>query len=148
VRVDEVVGVAGFVTPQTHVDVILIMTPPGANEPVSKVILQNIEALAAGQQIQETEEGEPIVVTVVTVLVTPEQAETLSLAANEGRIQMALRNTLDLEVVETEGERTSGLFQGVAGPRRAGVRMGASGSGAVESIIEVYQGGVRTLISY
>lgn len=148
VRVDEVIGVAGFVTPQTRVDVILIMTPPEGREPLSKVILQNIEAIAAGQQIQETAEGEAIMVTVVTVLVTPEQAERLALAANEGRIQMALRNTLDLEATETDGERVSGLFEGMAGRPRAGVRAAAGSSSAAESIIEVYQGGVRTLISY
>lgn len=148
VQVDEVVGVAGFVTPQTHVDVILIMTPPSGQEPISKVILQNLEALAAGQLIQETEEGEPVTVTVVTVLVTPEQAEKLALAASEGRIQMALRNTLDLESVETEGERASGLFSGVSGRGRPGVRSASTRTSAAESIIEVYQGGVRTLISY
>ena len=59
VKVDEVVGVAGFVTPQTRVDVILIMQPPGQRETVSKVILQNIRALAANQQITETENGQP-----------------------------------------------------------------------------------------
>jgi pilus assembly protein CpaB len=147
VKVDEVVGVAGFVTPQTRVDVILIMTPPGGRDPMSKVILQNIQALAAGQQIQKTEQGEPVTVTVVTVLVTPEDAEKLALAANEGRIQMALRNTMDLEAVETNGERSSRLFAGVSRGRPA-ARTGSTVATARESIIEVYQGGVRTLISY
>ena len=121
VRVDEVIGVAGFVTPQTRVDVILIMTPPGGTDPISKTILQNIQALASGQQIQETEEGEAITVTVVTVLVTPEQAEKLALAAQEGRIQMALRHTLDSETIETTGERTSRLFAGLGGANRPAV---------------------------
>ena len=107
VRVDEVIGVAGFVTPQTRVDVILTMTPIGSDDPVSKVILQNVQALAAGQVIQRNEEGEPMLVTVVTVLVTLEEAEKLVLATNQGRIQMALRNTLDLEEIETPGERAS-----------------------------------------
>jgi len=148
VRVDEVVGVAGFVTPQTRVDIILIMTPPGASDPISKVILQNIQTLASGQQIQETEEGEAITVTVVTVLVTPEQAEKLALAAQEGRIQMALRHTLDLETIETTGERKSRLFAGAAGVGRGGIRSGAGQLTSRENIIEIYRGGVRTLISY
>jgi pilus assembly protein CpaB len=149
VRVDEVVGVAGFVTPGTRVDVILIMTPPGTQDPVSKVILQNIQALAAGQQIQKDEAGEAMTVTVVTVLVTPEQAERLALASTEGRIQMALRNTLDLESVATQGQRSSSLFAGFL-PARGGTRIRAvpQSSSVTESIVEVYQGGVRTLISY
>jgi pilus assembly protein CpaB len=149
VRVDEVVGVAGFVTPQTRVDVILIMTPPGSEDPVSKVILQNIQALAAGQEIRESEDGSPTTVTVVTVLVTPEEAELLALAAKEGQIQMALRHTLDLESVETRGERASRLFVGTgSGIRRPTVRTGSTNPTAEGSIIEIYRGGVRTLISY
>ncbi|MBT8395701.1 MAG: Flp pilus assembly protein CpaB [Gemmatimonadetes bacterium] len=149
VRVDDVVGVAGFVTPQTRVDIILIMTPPGGQDPISKTILQNIQALAAGSEIQETEDGLPVTVTVVTVLVTPEDAEKLALAAQEGRIQMALRHTLDLESVVTSGERKSRLFAGGgSGTYRATSSSGSSTTSARESIIEIYRGGVRTLISY
>jgi pilus assembly protein CpaB len=149
VKVDEVVGVAGFVTPQTRVDVILIMTLPGQQEAISKVILQNIQALASNQQITENEAGEPIVSTVVTVLVTPEQAEKLALAATQGRIQMALRNTLDQDDVETEGQWESRLFrtQSSAAPRPR-ARVSSTRTPPSESIIEMYQGGVRTLISY
>jgi pilus assembly protein CpaB len=149
VKVDEVVGVAGFVTPQTRVDVILIMTPPGGQEPVSKVILQNIQALAAGHEIRETEDGSAVTVTVVTVLVTPEEAERLALAAKEGQIQMALRNTLDQESVETSGERASRLFAASAPARsRTVVRSSSAPATPQESIIEIYRGGARTLISY
>ena len=147
VRVDEVVGVAGFVTPGTRVDIILIMTPSGGGEPVSKVILQNIQALAAGQQIQETEEGEAITVTVVTVLVTPEEAEKLALAAQEGQIQMALRHTLDLDEIETRGERKSRLFAGAGGPARAAGTAPAPMTSR-ENIIEIIRGGRRSLIRY
>lgn len=148
VKVDEVVGVAGFVTPQTRVDVILIMQPAGGSEPLSKVILQNIQALAANQQITENDAGEPIVSTVVTVLVSPEEAEKLSLAANQGRIQMALRNTLDQDTIETTGERSSRLFVTTAPAPRPAARRPAAPSGSSESIIEMYRGGARTLISY
>lgn len=149
VKVDEVVGVAGFVTPQTRVDVILIMQPPNQRESVGKVILQNIQALAANQQITETEEGQPMVSTVVTVLVTPEQAEKLALAASQGRIQMALRNSLDLEAVETNGETESRLFlTGPGAPSRPQARVGTTTRAPAESIIEMYRGGVRTLVTY
>jgi len=149
VRVNDVVGVAGFVTPQTRVDIILIMTPPGTRDPVSKVILQNIQALAAGQEIRETEDGSPVTVTVVTVLITPEEAERLALATREGEIQMALRNTLDQETVETSGERASRLFVGRApAGNRPVVRSSSAPATPQESIIEIYRGGARTLISY
>ena len=148
VKVDEVVGVAGFVTPQTRVDVILTLTPPGGNEAISKTILQNIPALAAGQTIQRNEEGEPILVTTVTVLVDLEQAEKLVLASTQGRIQMALRNPLDLETAETDGQRVSGLLSGTRRPGRSTVRTGATSAATAPGIIEMYQGGVRTLISY
>lgn len=150
VKVDEVVGVAGFVTPQTRVDVILIMRPPGAEEAIGKVILQNIQAIASNQQITENEDGEPMVSTVVTVLVTPEEAERLALAAAQGRIQMALRNTLDLEGIETPGESERGLFRsGTPTPARTRVIRSAPTTTAPSSgIIEMYKGGVRTLVSY
>ena len=148
VAVNDIIGVAGFVTPQTRVDIILIMTPTGGSEPISKVILQNIQALASGTQIQETEEGEAIEVQVVTVLVTPEQAERLALAESEGKIRMVLRNTLDLESVETAGERRSRLFAGAAAVGRPTVRAGTGPLTAEENIIEIYRGGVRSTIRY
>ncbi len=149
VKVDEVVGVAGFVTPQTRVDVILIMQPPGQRESRGQVILQNIRALAANQQITESQDGQPVVSTVVTVLVTPEDAEKLALAAAQGRIQMALRNSLDLESVETDGETESRLFSnGRSAAPRPGVRVGTTSAAPSEAIIEMYQGAVRTLITY
>lgn len=149
VRVDEVVGVAGFVTPRTRVDVILTMTIPGGRDPISKVILQNVQTLAAGQEIQQNEEGQPMTVTVVTVLVTPEEAEKLSLGASQGKIQMALRHTLDLETVETSGQYASRLFSVASGSTaRRVIRSAPTSATSSESIIEMYQGGVRTLISY
>lgn len=148
VRVDDVVGVAGYVTPQTRVDVILTVTPPGSQDPVSKVILQNTLALAAGTEVQRNEEGEPMEVTVVTLLVDPEESEKLALASTQGRIQMALRNTLDLETVDTRGERIAGLLSNAVRPGRAAVRTGSTGPASAPGILEMYQGGVRTLISY
>lgn len=106
VKVDEVVGVAGFVLPGTRVDV-LVTVDGNENEgtPVSitKLVLQNVQVLAAGESIQKDEEGKPQKVSVVTLLVTPEDAEKLTLAATEGQIQLALRNVLDQDSVATEG---------------------------------------------
>lgn len=145
VRVDEVIGVAGFVLPQTRVDIILTMDA-GSGGTRSQVILQNVTAVGAGTELRRAEDGTPMKVTVVTVLVTPEDAETLVLASTQGRIQMALRNMLDLETVETEGERMSSLFTGRG--RAATVRTGATGPASTPGIIELYKGGQRTLISY
>ena len=107
VRVDDVISIAGFVVPGTRVDV-MVTLDQGEN-PVTKVILQNISVLTSGQVIEQTANGEPILVTVITMLVTPEQAEELVLAATRGRIQLALRNTLDVDSIATEGARLNGL---------------------------------------
>jgi pilus assembly protein CpaB len=148
VRVNDIIGVAGFVIPGTRVDVILTMVPTGQREQMSKVIMQNIQAVASGQEIRANEEGEPMLVNVVTVLVTLEQAEKLILADAEGSIQMALRNKLDLESVETPGQRASRLFASSGGVARPGIRSGIAAPAQRENIIEMYKGGVRTLISY
>jgi pilus assembly protein CpaB len=105
--VDDVISIAGFVVPGTRVDV-MVTLDQGEN-PVTKVILQNISVLTSGQVIAQTVNGEPIQVTVITMLVTPEQAEELVLAATRGRIQLALRNTLDVDSITTEGARLNGL---------------------------------------
>ena len=105
VKVDEVVGVAGFVLPGTRVDVLVtVENGDAANElSVTKLVLQNIQVLAAGESIQQDAEGKPQKVTVITLLVTPEDAEKLTLAATEGHIQLALRNVMDRDSVSTEG---------------------------------------------
>ena len=97
VRVDDVVGVAGFVRPGMRVDVLVSGNAPGssANEgPKVKTLLQNIEVLSAGTDIQKDNEGKAVQVPVVNLLVTPEQAELLSLASNQTKIQLVLRNPL------------------------------------------------------
>ena len=116
VKVDEVVGVAGFVTPGMRVDVLISGTPPGVSDPTEgtkvKTLLQNIQVLSAGTDIQKDAEGKPQQVQVVNLLVTPEQAETLSLASNQTRIQLVLRNPLDTEIAETTGTNMANLFAG------------------------------------
>jgi pilus assembly protein CpaB len=116
VRVNDIVGVAGFIAPGTHVDILIAGNPPGANTSqlgtITKTLLQNIEVLSAGQSIQKDSEGKPVNVSVVNMLVTPEQAEILSLASNETRIQLVLRNPLDKENSKTKGTAIAYLFSG------------------------------------
>lgn len=123
VRVNDVVGVGGFITPGTHVDVLIAGNPPGAQSQQTgtrtKTLLQNIEVLSAGQNLQKDAEGKPVNVTVVNLLVTPEQAEILSLASNEARIQLVLRNPLDKEIAKTPGTAVSYLFSGGEPPPEA-----------------------------
>lgn len=119
-KVDQVIGVAGFVVPGMRVDIIVAGNPGqeySDRGTMSKLLLQNIEVLSAGQNIQRDAEGKPIQVQVVNVLVTPEQAERVTLASSEARIQLVLRNPLDQDEVSTTGAEFSGLFTGMA-PRK------------------------------
>jgi pilus assembly protein CpaB len=117
IKVNEVVGLAGFAVPGMHVDVLVAGTPPtaGANVTgaISRTLLQNITVLSAGQNYQKDAEGKPVMVQVVNLLVTPAQAEILNLATDE-RIQLVLRNPNDQAVTKTTGADTSNLFEGTA----------------------------------
>jgi pilus assembly protein CpaB len=148
IPVDQIVGVAGFVLPSSRVDVLLTLQGgTQGNEPVTKIIMQNVKALAAGQSIQQDKEGKPLAVGVVTFLVSPEQAETLALASQQGRIQLALRNTMDTTATRTNGTRVSALLGTVrapVGPRRAPARR-APDTTPERATVEVYRGGVRSL---
>lgn len=98
VKVNEVIGVAGFVLPGTRVDVILTGSPQERNATdTSNVILENVQVLAAGTKLESDAKGTPQNVQVVTLLVTPEDAQRVALASADGRIQLALRNPMDLE---------------------------------------------------
>jgi pilus assembly protein CpaB len=110
VKVNEVVGVAGFVVPGMRVDVLISGNSPNASGPRVKTLLQNVEVLSAGQNYQKDAEGKPVEVPVVNLLVTPEQAEVLSLASNETRIQLVLRNPMDQEMAKTSGSAMGDLF--------------------------------------
>jgi pilus assembly protein CpaB len=123
VRVNDVVGVAGYVLPGTRVDVITTINP--TNQPAdvsSKVILTNVTVLAAGTKIETSEkDNKPVQVSVVTLMVTPEESERLTLASTEGKIQLALRNPLDTESPATSGIKP-GMLLGTAHPRTVVVR--------------------------
>ena len=128
VRVDEVVGVAGFVTPGMRVDVLVSGVPPGQQgnnqQTETHTILQNIEVLSAGTDIQKDQEGKPQQVQVVNLLVTPEQAQILSLASTQMHIQLVLRNPLDTKVEQVPETAMENLFSGPKAPepKKTGVR--------------------------
>jgi pilus assembly protein CpaB len=103
VKGDKVIGIAGFINPGNKVDVLVTVKDPQKNEEKTKTILENIMVLATGTQIQKNEKGEPSPVDVYTLAVTPEEAETLSLGANEGKLQLALRSVTDTATVLTSG---------------------------------------------
>ncbi|MGA2327276.1 MAG: Flp pilus assembly protein CpaB [Bryobacteraceae bacterium] len=114
-RVNDIIGVAGFVVPGMRVDIIILGAPPGTPATLgtlSKTLLQSVEVLSAGQDIRKDPEGKPISVPVITVLVKPEDAEKLSLANNETRIQLVLRNPLDEVETKTPGTAMGLLFSG------------------------------------
>ena len=148
VRVDDVVGVAGFVLPGTRVDVVVTMDrAAGQDEPATRLVLQNLQVISAGQSLERNPDGEPEQVPVVTLVVNPEEAEQLALAHSNGRLQLALRSPLDMDTVSTPGIRASQLIAGrpraravvAAGPRRAPVPQRPA---TVE--LDVYRGPERT----
>jgi len=116
IRVNEIVGVAGFAVPGVRVDVLVSGTPPGqaGMGGVTQTLLQNVQVLSAGQNFQKDAEGKPVSVQVVNLLVTPQQAEMLSLASTQTSIQLVLRNPLDTDIVKTNGSAVAQLFHGGA----------------------------------
>ena len=117
VKVDEVVGVSGFVMPGSYVDVVAVIIPVAAAQsaqgPISKIVLQNIKVLANGQNIDKPkDEREANSVKAVTLQVTPEQAEKLALAASEGKLQLVMRSQIDQGDEQTPGVNKRGLLTG------------------------------------
>ena len=117
IKVDDVVGVSGFIMPGSFVDIVAVVTPlsvaGAANGPISKIVLQNIKVLASGAKIDSPEnQRTPSEVKAVTVQVTPEQAEKLVLAANQGKLQLVMRNYGDQEDTQTKGANNASLLSG------------------------------------
>jgi pilus assembly protein CpaB len=114
VAVNEVVGVAGFVTPGTMVDVLVTGRALGGGAAgqgdITRTILENIRVLAAGQKIEQDREGKPQTVAVITLLVTPDEATQLTMGATDGKIQLALRNTIDTKKNEPKAIVQAALF--------------------------------------
>ena len=119
VRVNEVISVAGFVTPGTRVDVLLTGSPNGGGEQQTTTVLQNVAVLASGRSLERNASGEAQTTAVITLLVTPDDAQRLTLASTEGHIQLALRNPVDTKQDEVPPSVSRGLFRGVAAPEPA-----------------------------
>jgi len=120
IRVNEIVGVAGFVVAGTHVDVLVSgnsgESPGASGGNATRTLLQNISVLSAGQDFKKDTEGKPITVQVVNLLVTPEQAEMLSLAGSQMTVQLVLRNPLDTTVAAIPAVSLASIFSGQAPP--------------------------------
>jgi pilus assembly protein CpaB len=116
VKVDDVVGISGFIMPGTLVDVVVVINPADntlGHDPISKIVLQNIKVLASGQNIDKPEDQrEANSVKAVTLQVTPEQAEKLALASTEGRLQLVMRNSIDQGDEQTTGITKRTLLTG------------------------------------
>ena len=116
VKVDDAAGISGFITPGTLVDVVVVIDPregSAQQDPISKIVLQNIKVLANGQNIDKPkDEREANSVKAVTLQVTPEQAEKLALASSEGRLQLVMRNQIDQGDEQTKGVNKRNLLGG------------------------------------
>lgn len=109
VRVNDIVGVAGFVVPGTHVDV--IVTAKAGNDEMSRAVLSNVMVLTAGTRLeQDKKDNQPIQTSVVTLLLTPEDAERLALATQSGAVMLSLRNPIDVDPTKTSGARLASLM--------------------------------------
>jgi pilus assembly protein CpaB len=116
VKVDDVVGISGFIMPDTLVDVVVVIDPEDKSDfrgKISKIVLQNIKVLANGQNIDKPEDERTAnSVKAVTLLVTPEEAEKLALASSEGRLQLVMRNSIDQGDEQTKGINKRTLLSG------------------------------------
>jgi len=148
VKVNEVIGVAGYVLPGTRVDVVATVSPTqNSVDMTSKVILTDVQVLAAGTKIErDAKDNKPIPVSVVTLLVDPGQAERLTLASTEGKIQLALRNPLDKETPATPGIRPAALLGAPATTPKAVTRVVVrSAPASTLPTVEIIRGDKRTL---
>ena len=116
VRVNEVVAVAGFATPGTRVDVLLTGNPIGGAEKQTTTVLENVAVLASGKSMERNSAGEAQTAPVITLLVSPDDAQKLTLASSEGRIQLALRNPLDTRDQSLNSTKEFALYRGATPP--------------------------------
>jgi pilus assembly protein CpaB len=151
IAVNEVVGVAGFVIPGTNVDVLVtgraIGGTHGGGDNITRTILENVRVLAAGQKIEQDREGKPQTVAVITLLVSPDDAAKLTMASQQGRIQLALRNTVDTQKNDPKAVLEASLFSAegaVAKPARAtGKKSSGPPAAPPPYVIEVITGNKR-----
>jgi pilus assembly protein CpaB len=153
VAVNQVSGVAGFITPGSMVDVVLTTTPPGRRDPLSKIIFQNVPVLATGQII-ETKQGEPVIVPTVTLDVTPLDAERLAAATSEGQLRLLLRRSGDTELSRTGGATVRSILSGARRPARKVARrtVGTAPSKPMarttSASVEVWRDGSKTIETF
>ena len=144
VKVDEVIGVAGFVVPGAKVDV--VMTINSQEQPVSRVVVTNVQVLDRRHQVStrsRRSDGKPVPTTVVTLLVTPEDAEKISLASSVGPITLTLRNPLDVEPTQTKArawpaDGHAGAAAGGRRPRRGRGQRPSAGAGGAAAPPQIY----------
>lgn len=156
VRVDDVVGVSGFAMPGTMVDVMATGTPQGGGDSLTRTVIQDVRVLAAGQAVEQDKQGKPHTVGVVTLLVTPKQADQLTMISTDSRIHLALRNTIDTKLLkEPAPVFKSPLLLGGAAPhygggggrphpRRAIVVRRRKPAGPAPYVVEVIRGDKKT----
>lgn len=131
VKVNEVIGVAGFVVPGTRVDVVTIIQRESRDDTISRVVVSNVQVLSAGTRYDQEapkKDGQAIRSTVVTLMVSPVDAERVALAQAEGQLMLTLRNPLDVELSQTEGVLKAALFgadKPVPAPARPAARRAA-----------------------
>jgi pilus assembly protein CpaB len=152
VRVNEVSGVAGFVLPGTRVDVLLTGNPSGAAQEQTTTVLENVAVIATGQKLERTSTGEPQNAPVITLLVSPDDAQKLTLAMTQGKIQLALRNPLDTRQQELSPVKTDSLYRyastpAPAAPRSKTKRVAAPAAAPPPSVygVEMIHGNKRTV---
>lgn len=119
VRVNDTTAVAGFVLPGTRVDVLLTGNPGGTAEQQTTTVLENVAVIATGQKLERNSTGDPQMAPVITLLVSPDDAQKLTLASTQGHIQLALRNPLDTKQEDLAAVRSGALYKNVSAPAPA-----------------------------
>jgi pilus assembly protein CpaB len=150
VRVDEIVGVSGFISPNDRVDVIATVTPPGKTEgeKVSKIVLQNKRVLSVAQNVEQQKDGKPQVARSITMELTPEETEKLSVAALEGSIVLSLRAVGDDTTVQTKGSTKRDLLTLTTVTPKGSVKAPAVTPEKEKFRVEVYTGADRKVVEF
>lgn len=117
VRVNDTTSVSGFVLPGTRVDVLLTGNPEGSNQQQTTTVLENVAVIATGQKMERNAAGEAQSAPVVTLLLSPDDAQTLTLASTQGHIQLVLRNPLDTKQEELPAARAGQLYKTAPAPK-------------------------------
>jgi pilus assembly protein CpaB len=147
VRVNDTTSVSGFVLPGTRVDVLLTGNPQGSNEPQTTTVLENVAVIATGQRLERNSAGEAQSAPVVTLLLSPDDAQRLTLATSQGHIQLALRNPLDTKQEDIAAVRANSLYKtgsepAPAAPRSKPRRIAVQAPPSIPTsyTVEVYKG--------